>query len=78
MGDKAVDWKLIALEYHELSEAILDGRPIEVDGEEGMRDVAVAHALCESSVAGRAVTMEEIISGTVYEYQQEIDSLLGL
>ena len=76
VGDKAVDWNLIALEYHELSEAILDGRPIEVDGEEGMRDVAVAHALCESSVAGKAVTLEEILSGTVYEYQQEIDDLL--
>ena len=43
-----------------------------------MRDVAVAHALCESSVAGRAVTLEEILSGTVYEYQQEIDDLLGV
>ena len=77
-GDSAVDWKLIALEQHELSEAILDGRKIEVDGEEGMRDVAVSHALCESSIAGRAVTMEEMVSGDVYAYQQEIDDLLGV
>jgi len=77
-GDKAVDWKLIALEYHELSEAILDGRAIEVDGEEGLRDVAVSHALCESAIAGRAVTMEEVVNGEVYAYQQEIDDLLGV
>ena len=77
VGDEAVDWKLIALEYHELSEAILDGRPLEVDGEQGMRDVAASHALCESSLAGRAVTMEEMVAGEVYAYQQEIDDLLG-
>ena len=77
-GDQDVDWKLIALEYHELSEAILDGRQLEVDGDEGMRDVAVSHALCESAIAGRAVTMEELVSGQVYAYQQEIDDLLGV
>ncbi len=78
VGDKAVDWKLIALEYHELSEAILDGRKIEIDGEEGMRDVAASHALCESALAKRAVTMDELVSGEVYAYQQEIDDLLGV
>ena len=78
VGDKAVDWKLIALEYHELSEAILDGRQLEVDGEEGMRDVAVSHALCESAIAKRAVTMDELVAGDVYAYQQEIDDLLGV
>ena len=77
-GDGAVDWKLIALEYHELSEAILDGRQLEVDAEEGMRDIAASHALCESSVAGRAVSMEEVLSGEVYAYQVEIDELLGV
>lgn len=76
--DGAVDWKLLALEYHELSEAILDGRQIEVDAEEGMRAVAASHALCESSVAGRAVSMKELLSGDVYAYQEEIDELLGL
>jgi predicted dehydrogenase len=78
VGDKAVDWKLIALEYHELAEAILDGRKLEVDAEEGMRAVAASHALSESSIAGRAVTMEEMVNGDVYAYQQEIDDLLGV
>ena len=78
VGDKAVDWKLIALEYHELSEAILDGRDLEIDGEEGLRDVAASHALCESAIAGRAVTMDEVCAGEVYAYQREIDDLLGV
>lgn len=78
VGDKAVDWKIIALEYHELSEAILDGRKLEVDGDEGTRDVAVAHALCESAVAGRAVTLEEMMTCEVYAYQREIDEALGI
>jgi predicted dehydrogenase len=77
VGDKAVDFKLIALEYHELSEAILDGRKLEIDGDGGMRDVAASHALCESSIAGRAVTMDELVAGEVYAYQQEIDDLLN-
>ena len=47
-----------------------------MDGEEGMRDVALSHARCESSIAGRAVAMDEIVSGEVYAYQQEIDDLL--
>jgi predicted dehydrogenase len=78
VGDKAADWKLIALEYHELSEAILDGRTLEIDGEEGMRDVAASHALCESAIAKRAVTMDELVAGELYAYQREIDDLLGV
>lgn len=78
VGDDAVDWKILALEYHELSEAILDGRKLEVDGNEGTRDVAVAHALCESAVAGRAVTLEEMMGMEVYEYQRDIDQALNI
>ncbi len=78
VGDRSVDWKLIALEYHELSEAILDGRRLEIDGDEGMRDIAASHALCESAIAGRAVTMDELLAGDVYAYQQDIDDLLGV
>ena len=47
-SDKAVDWKLIALEYYELAEAILHGRRIEVDGISGMKDVAAVYAIFES------------------------------
>ena len=75
-GDAAVDWKLIALEHFELAEAILHGREIEVDGTEGMKDVAAVYAVFESARAGRTVTMDEVESGQVYAYQQEIDDSL--
>ena len=76
-GDSAVDWKLLALEYFELAEAVLGGRDLEVDGVEGMKDVAVVNAILESSRAGRAVKMSEVESGQVYEYQAEIDAALN-
>lgn len=76
--DGNADWRLIALEYHELGEAILKNRRIEVDGTEGMKDVAVVYAILESSLAGRAVTLKEIESCALYDYQREIDDALGL
>ena len=73
-----VDWKLLALEYYELGEAILNGRPVEVDGTEGMKAVAAVYAIFESGRLGRAVSMSEVESAEVYEYQAGIDAALGL
>jgi len=73
-----VDGQLLALEYFELGAAVLDGRAIEVDGVEGMKDVAAVYALFESSRLGRTVQMSEVESGEVYEYQAEIDAALGI
>ena len=78
VGDPAVDWKLIALEYYELAEAILNGRTIEVDGICGLKDVAALYAIFESSRVGRALRMSEVESCEVYEYQAEIDEALSL
>ena len=78
VGDGAVDWKLIALEQFELAEAILHGRRLEVDGEQGLKDVAAIYSIFEAARAGRSVTMAEVESGQVYEYQREIDQALGL
>ena len=76
--DKAVDLKLLALEQYELAQVILeDGEP-EVDGVEGMKDVAAVYALFESSLAGRAVQMSEVEGCQVYEYQAGIDAALGI
>ena len=77
-GDNAVDWKIIALEYYELAEAILHGRVIEVDGISGMKDVAAVYAIFESSKLGRTVKMSEVESCQVYDYQSEIDDILGI
>ena len=78
VGAENVDWRLIALEYFELGEAILKGRQVELDGVEGLKDVAGVYAILESSLAGRAVSMQEIETCQVYGYQQEIDTALGI
>ena len=77
-GDSAVDWKIIALEFYELAEAILHGRVIEVDGISGMKDVAAVYAIFESSKLGRTVKLSEVESCQVYNYQSEIDEILGI
>ncbi len=69
----AIDPKIIAIEYAELGRAIADGVPVEVDIEQGMRSVALVYALMESSTAGRAVTLEEVMNGTIDAYQRPID-----
>jgi predicted dehydrogenase len=50
----------------------------EVSGAEGLRDLAIAYAVIESSVAGRPLTVEEVERGEVSAYQDEIDRHHGL
>jgi hypothetical protein len=56
----------------------MEGRPPEVDGEGGLTAVASVLAVYESGIAGRAVTMEEVLDSRVSAYQDEIDAQLGL
>ncbi len=74
----ALDARLLAIEYHDFGEAILQGRPPEVDGHDGMIAVAAILGAYESAAIGRAVEIEELLSGTVRTYQEEIDDALGL
>ena len=50
----------------------------ETSGREGLYDLACAFAIPESSQAGRRVTLEEMLSGAVSDYQAEIDRHYGL
>ena len=43
-----------------------------------MKAVAAVVGAYESAQLGRAVSMEEMLAGTVRAYQQEIDVALGL
>jgi predicted dehydrogenase len=54
------------------------GKDPETSGEEGLRDLAAAMAIPESSLVHRAVTLQEMLSGAVCGYQAEIDSHYGL
>ena len=72
------DAKIMALEYHELGDCIRTGKPPEVSGEVGKRDVALVNAIFESGAVGRAVTIDEVERVAVDAYQREIDEALGL
>ena len=72
------DRKLLALEYAELARCVRTGAQPEVDGPTGRAAVALINALFESQLLGRPVTIAEIESGAVDEYQREIDQHYGL
>jgi len=59
-------------------EAIARGEDPETSGEEGLRDLAAAFAIIESSHLGRTVTLDEMLSGAVDGYQREIDEFYGI
>jgi predicted dehydrogenase len=58
--------------------AIRAGGQPEMDALEGLRDLATAYAMLESSVARRAVSVEEVLSGRARAYQEPIDDFYGL
>ena len=72
------DSRILALEYYELGACVATGRQPEVSLEEGRRDLALTYAPFESGVLGRAVTLDEVLSGEARQYQREIDTALGL
>ena len=71
-----VDAGYLAIEIHDFIEAVREGRPPEVDGMGGLRALALVYAILESGVAHREVTVDEVISGKVHAYQDEIDESL--
>jgi 1,5-anhydro-D-fructose reductase (1,5-anhydro-D-mannitol-forming) len=64
----------MALEQLDFFQAIASGRQAEVSGQEGLRDLAIAYAVIESSVAGRPVSVDEVERGAVDAYQRELDA----
>lgn len=54
------------------------GQDPETSGEQGLRDLACAFAMLESSAAGRQVALAEVLDGTVDGYQRPIDEHYGL
>lgn len=54
------------------------GRDPETSGQEGLRDLACAYALLESSELGCRVYVSDVLSGAVSRYQSEINAHYGL
>lgn len=59
-------------------EAIDRGEDPETSGEEGLRDLAAAFGIIESSHLGRTVSLDEMLTGAVDGYQREIDEFHGI
>lgn len=72
------DRKLIAVEYADFADGISGSKPVEVDIEQGTRSVAICYGMLESGLAGRPVTVDEIIAENIDGYQDEINQTLGL
>jgi len=72
------DRKLLAVEYAELAHCIRTGARPEVNGAVGRDAVALICAIFESQVAGRPVTLADVVSGQIDAYQREIDQHFGL
>jgi len=67
-----------ALAYDDWLNAIRAGGQPETSGLEGLRDLATAFAIPESSLARTAVAIEDVLSGAVDAYQREINAHHGL
>lgn len=68
------DRKLVAVEYQEFGECILNGKAPEVDGFTGRKALALVSAALESGVLNRPVTLEEIESEKTGVYEAEINA----
>ncbi|MEM7601470.1 MAG: Gfo/Idh/MocA family oxidoreductase [Verrucomicrobiota bacterium] len=58
--------------------AIQNGHQPECSGEEGLRDLACAYSVVESAKAGRKVSVEDVLEGSLREYQKPIDEKFGI
>jgi predicted dehydrogenase len=72
------DRKLLAIEYADLAAAILGEQPAEVDIVQGTRSVGISYAMLESGLAGRVVTLDEVLNEALDAYQGEINDSLGI
>ncbi|NJM42009.1 MAG: Gfo/Idh/MocA family oxidoreductase [Anaerolineae bacterium] len=67
-----IDAGLIAIEYDDLANAILNDSEPEVNGEQGNRSLALMYGFLESQRLGRFVSADELVSGRVSGYQDEL------
>lgn len=66
------------LAYLDWLQSIRTGTQPETSGAEGLRDLATAFAISESSVAGASVSVADVESGQINTWQREIDAHYGL
>ena len=67
-----IDANLLAIEYADFCDAIMADHAPEVDGEQGLRALALVYGFLESERIGRSVSADELVSGAVAVYQDEL------
>jgi predicted dehydrogenase len=67
-----------ALETLDFLNAIFEGRDSEISGKEGLKDLAVAFAIIESSFLERSLLVEDIKIGKTSFYESDINKIYGL
>jgi hypothetical protein len=67
-----------ALQQLDWLRAVEAGSESETSGTEGLHDLACSFAMLESSLLRRQVTLDEMLSGAVVDYQAEINAHYGL
>jgi len=78
MDFREIDSKILAYEYLDMVQAAESGGQPEVGPQEGMDALALAYALMESGASGQPVTVEGVAEGRSSEFQDEIDTEMGI
>jgi predicted dehydrogenase len=68
----------MALETLAFLRAIKEGREMETSGREGLRDLAASYAMIESSMANTSVKVDNVESGEIGYYEDEINKHYNL
>ncbi len=68
----------MALETLEFLRAIKEKREMETSGREGLRDLAASYALIESSLLRKCVKVDDVESGNIRSYEEEINKHYGI
>jgi predicted dehydrogenase len=67
-----IDANLLAIEQADFVASVVEDRQPEVDGEQGLRSLALVFGMLESGMTGRMVGVEDILSGRLSAYEQSI------
>ena len=75
---RETDRKVVAIEYADFARAIASGGQPEVGPKEGMAALALAYGVMESGDAGEPVNVDDVVSGAVSKFQDDIDRTMGI
>jgi predicted dehydrogenase len=68
-----IDTSLLGVEQADFVAAIVEDREPEVNGEMGLRSLAVVLGFLESELLGRIVSIDEVLRGDAMPYQTQIE-----